>query len=476
VISIHSLIKNFLYVFISNLVSLIISLLVLLVIPKFIGVESYGYWQLYVFYTTLIGFLHFGFNDGLYLRLGGEKYSDLNGSLYFSLFYILLISQLIIASVVFLILFFISISPEKEYVILMTALCMIVVNVRYMLLFLLQATNRIKAYSLITISDRLVYLLIVFFLVFFREQSFKFYIWADFIGKTISLILAFISCKELMFRNFNEFYYRNALKEFIVNIRVGIKLMLSNVAGKLVVGNVRFGIEAVWSVVIFGKISLMLSVTSFLMIFINSISLVLFPYLRRVDPEKLSSIYLFFRGSLSIFFIFVLLFYYPIYMVLEFWLPAYKDIFPYLYIVFPIVVFEGKMALLVSTYLKVLREERLLLKVNIWVVVLSFVITGVIVLLFKNLEFAMYSILFLISSRVLIFELYLEKILKISLLRNIIFEYFIVFMFLFINKSMSFDNSLTIYSVLIILLLFLKRSEVLNIFYIIKRRLYNQVL
>ena len=72
------LVKNFSYSLTSNLISLIISTLVVLVIPRIIGVEDYGFWQLYLFYSSYIGFLHFGWNDGIYLRYGGEEYDDLD--------------------------------------------------------------------------------------------------------------------------------------------------------------------------------------------------------------------------------------------------------------------------------------------------------------------------------------------------------------------------------------------------------------
>ena len=72
-------IKNMSYSISSNLVSLIISTIVILIIPKIIGVEEYGYWQLYLFYTSYIGFLHFGWNDGIYLRYGGKEYKKLFG-------------------------------------------------------------------------------------------------------------------------------------------------------------------------------------------------------------------------------------------------------------------------------------------------------------------------------------------------------------------------------------------------------------
>ena len=70
------------YTIFSNFVSLIASALVILIIPKLIGVEEYGYWQLYLFYSSYVGFLHFGWNDGIYLRFGGEDYNNLDKNLF----------------------------------------------------------------------------------------------------------------------------------------------------------------------------------------------------------------------------------------------------------------------------------------------------------------------------------------------------------------------------------------------------------
>lgn len=66
-------IKNFSYTLTSNLLSLLVSTLVILIIPKLLGVQEYGYWQLYIFYSSYVGFLHFGWNDGIYLRYGGKN-------------------------------------------------------------------------------------------------------------------------------------------------------------------------------------------------------------------------------------------------------------------------------------------------------------------------------------------------------------------------------------------------------------------
>lgn len=66
-------IKNILYAFLAQGIALFLSVLMSLIVPKILGVEQYSYWQLFIFYTGYVGFFHFGLNDGVYLRLGGQK-------------------------------------------------------------------------------------------------------------------------------------------------------------------------------------------------------------------------------------------------------------------------------------------------------------------------------------------------------------------------------------------------------------------
>jgi O-antigen/teichoic acid export membrane protein len=140
-----SLIKNFSYTLTSNLLSLLVSALVVVVVPKLIGVEEYGYWQLYLFYSSYVGFMHFGWNDGIYLRYGGKEYKELDRSLFFSQFYMLVILQLIIAIIIFVIANSLIVDGSKLFIIKMTAICMIILNSRLMLLFILQSPKRDEA-------------------------------------------------------------------------------------------------------------------------------------------------------------------------------------------------------------------------------------------------------------------------------------------------------------------------------------------
>lgn len=466
-------IRNFAYVFISNLISIVISIVMLGILPKFLSVSDFGYVQLYLFYASFVGLLHFGINDGLYLRLGGDKFSNLDKELYFSKFYLLVMIQIFIAIIGLVVLFVYNFyfNEEKKLVLIMTLFTMVIVNIRYMLLFILQATYKIKEYSFITIFDRITYLVFTMGILLLNESSYIYFIAVDVMAKLFSLLFACYYCRSFISIKFSNFNFKFALRETVINFKVGVKLMLSNFAGKLIVGNVRFGIEAIWSVVVFGKISLMLSATSFVMIFINSVSLVLFPFLRRLDKDKLSGIYLKLRSGIGFLLLIFLLLYFPVYWLLNYWLPDYKDMLGYLHVIFPVIVFEGKMSLLVNTYLKVLRKEKVLLYINVGVVLLSFMSTYVIIYIMKDLQFAIYSILFLVAVRVIVFELYLQKILSVRLWTDIIFEISLVLLYLSIVINFHFYSAFFIYILVILVLGVIKRKSLVEIFYVISGKL-----
>ena len=61
----------------------------------------------------------------------------------------------------------------------------------------------------------------------------------------------------------------------------------------------------------------------------------------------------------------VYLLYFPMAWMLSLWLPQYANTMHYFAILLPVCVFDTKMNLCCTTYFKVLREERTLLKVNL---------------------------------------------------------------------------------------------------------------
>lgn len=441
------------------MVSMIISSLVILVVPKLIGVVEYGYWQLYLFYSTYVGLLHFGWNDGIYLRYGGKKYNELDEKLFFSQFFMLVILQLVLLVLIFCVSNVFIINDNRSFILKMIAFCMIIMNVRYMLLYILQGTNRVKEYAQITLLDRVLYCCLIVVSLMFGINEYRLLIIADLIGKFISLLYAMYCCRNIVFCRISTFYF--SFKEALENISVGIKLMFANLSNKLILGVVRFGIERTWGVVVFGKVSLTLSISNFLMGFIDAVGLVMFPVLRRTDEKKLSSIYITIRDFLMIIMLGgALLFFYPIKIILSTWLPHYTDSFFYMTILFPMVVYEGKMGLLINTYLNTLRKEKLMLNINIVSLFLSIVLTTISTIIFKNLILTILSILIVLVFRSFLGELCLSKILGISLLKDTIFELVITAIFIISWWYIDSWIAVVVCGIVYITYIYLKRKDI----------------
>ena len=70
--------RNVSYSVVANLVSFLVSVTVILLVPKAIGVVEYGYFQLFLFFISYVGFFHFGWCDGVILRYAGAEWDKLD--------------------------------------------------------------------------------------------------------------------------------------------------------------------------------------------------------------------------------------------------------------------------------------------------------------------------------------------------------------------------------------------------------------
>lgn len=453
-------IKNFSYTITSNFLSLLISTLIILIVPKIIGVEEYGYWQLYLFYSSYVGFLHLGWNDGIYLRYGGIEYNKLDKRTLNNQFYMLVIFQILILIAGFLLLNQLDIDPNRNIIFKLTLICMVLVNVGIMLQYILQCTNRIKEFALLNISDRFMYVVLLILFMLLGVRDFKIMIYADLAGKLLSLLIGIYFCKDIVLFPGGKFEFQ--INETWKNITIGIKLMLSNIASMLIVGVVRLGIENHWSVEVFGKVSLTLSISNLMMVFINAVGLIMFPILRRTDKNKLSNIYQTMRDFLMVLMFATLILYYPLKEVLTIWLPAYADGLVYMAILFPISIYEGKMSLLVNTYLKTLREEKAMLRINSLIFTLSILFTLGSTMYFNSLNLAVVSIIVLIASRCILAELYLSRKLNIDISKDIVYEIILTIFFILNAWILNSLLGLLSYILIYIIYIMIKKNDIKN--------------
>jgi O-antigen/teichoic acid export membrane protein len=449
--------KKIFFTISSNLISLVISTIVVLVVPKFIGVEEYGYWQLYSFYVTYVVFLHFGWTDGLYLKIAGKEYNKLNKNVLYSQFVMLTLLQIFISVLILYIGRIYIVTSERLYILRIISLMIIISNLSSFPKFVLQATSRLEEYSKLVILDRLTYIVIILSMLILGLRDYKLLLIADVIGRLIGLFAGMMFCSDIILRPLNEFKF--SFYEAWENISIGAKVLLSYIASMLIIGSIRLGIERSWDISTFGKVSLTLSASSLMMVFISAIGIVVFPMLRNTDSNKLPDIYKIFRNFLTVLLFGLLCFYYPLKVFLVAWLPQYSESLAYMALVFPMFIYEGRMSLLINTYFKTLREEGLMLKVNIISLVVSIAITILTTQILRNLNMSIISIVCVLSIRSMLAEMSLSKRLKITLFNDIFNEYFLVVIFMISGWYFNPFSGLLVYFLSFVIYIVLNRKE-----------------
>lgn len=453
-------IKKIAYAVGANLLSLLVSVLTTLIVPKFLGddIGQYGYFQVYLFYVGYIGFFHFGWCDGIYLRDGGKHYSDLDKPLYASQFWLLTIVELIIASLICVIGFFFASNEEYSFISFAIAINIFIFLPRTMLSYYLQTTNRIKEYSSITTIGRTIYGIAIILIVMLFSKDYRHFIWGDIIGKFIALLVSIWWCRDIVFSK--PATLRRTIDEIQKNISVGIKLLFANIASMLITGIVRWGVQTEWDVATYGKISFTLSVSNLLLTFISAVALVLYPTLRRSDERTLKGMYEKIKNTLMIPLLGCLILYYPIESILSVWLPQYAESMRYMAILFPMCICAAKMTMLIQTYMKVFRMEKQMLYVNIVGVIVAVVTTAITVFWLKNLTLAMVSMVANQMFRCIYAECVLAKEIQIHCLKDTIFEVALTILFILANWFVGSWSGVSIYLVGYLGYLFLKRKDV----------------
>lgn len=465
------IIKNIFYAITANGIGMIISALITLIVPKFLGVEEYGYWQLYALYTSYVGFFAFGWCDGIYLRYGGYRYEELEQKTFVSQFWLLTIFEGFASIALFVVGMFFIEDSNKQYIMYMTILCGLITIIKSFVLLILQATNRIKEYAKYTRLNQYIYIVITMAALIIGSRSFRVLLAIDLISKLIALICCIKCCKEIIWGKFAPL--ANAINEAKENINAGIKLMLANIASSLIIGIVRMGIEHKWNISIFGKLSLTLSISNLLVSFINAIGVVMYPMLRRTPQNKLQMMYSVLRTLLMTVLLFVLVFYYPLKVILSAWLPDYADSLVYMAMLFPMCIYESHMALLVNTYLKTLRKEKVMLYINVLSVVASIILTGINVFLFINFTLTILLIVMLIAFRCIVAELYVTPIIGINVKKDILMEFIMYFMFIISSWFVGGVVGVIIYMMSYVVYVLIKKKDIIEMLTTVKRLIWS---
>ncbi|MBR8719419.1 hypothetical protein IX307_000599 [Bacteroides pyogenes] len=419
--------SNILLSIVAQIISLSASFLLGLIVPKYVEIDQYAYWQTFILYTGYVGILHFGLLDGIVLRYSQYDYDELNKPMIRAQLGWLTLFTTVSALICYASSLFIS-DTSSRIVCILVGINIIVINFFYYSTYVHQITNEIPKYVSIVIVERLTHVLLTVLLLLFGAQEFYWFCIVQILGSCFGIFLAMKKSKEVFFGTLQDI--ASSIKELKLNISAGIQLLAANWSAMFLVGGAKTFIQWHWDLKTFGYISFSFSLTSLFLSFITAVSVVFFPALKRSSAEKLNTLYPQLRLQMTALLLVLLAMYYPIEYLLPLWLPKYTYSLKYFGIILPIVIFTSRLSLLINNYLKVFRQEGAMFKINVSTLVMAIIGYIPCTYLFDNLEMVIYWAVFVIILRSILSEIHLTKLINTSFKKETIFELFVCLVFM----------------------------------------------
>lgn len=397
--------RNLSYAIVAQGVGLLSSILTSLVLPKFLGLDDYAYWQLFLLYSSYSGFALLGLNDGIYLRLGGKRYNDLPHEELKAQQLVVIASQLLVALVCFVLIAFSGFDFNRTLVFVFVVVLGLLGNLTQCLRYVFQCTNLTRISSLADLIAKGLFIACMAALLIGGIQNFLPFVAGYTVCQGLALAYVLICARRTLAAKAE---FTAVLATCISDIKAGLKIMVAYYADSLIVGFTRMLADWKLGLAVFGKLSLSFSVTNFVLTFIGQVAMVAFPVLKRLGSEGQRDKYLLVRGMLHIFLPAVYLTYVPIRVVLGIWLPDYADSFVYLALTMPLCIYNCKASLLFNNYLKMERAEGRLCAINVFTMVLNGVV-AYIAISFGGVVPAVVGIVLCVAVRDFVFERHMHN-------------------------------------------------------------------
>ena len=345
-VSIYSLGNGFILVF---------GLVQFFIIPKYLTVEGYGYWQLFVLYASYVGILHLGFIDGILVRWAGKELVQIGNEIRVA-FAFLLVEQIVVVVPLALILYFL-IHPPLQWLWLMILAYAFVMNLATFFMFTAQAVRKFRLLTTVNVGRGLTFLLLVIVLFATGYLNYHYVVIAYLMGFVVALFaLAFWFRKYL----WGEKPAISSLWAYgRQNINVGIFVLLGNFVVVLFLTIDRLMVSSFFSIEQFAVYAFAtVIVTVVIYTFARAASDVFFPYLSAAAPELRAQTYRLGKPAIILAWAAVLAGYFPLARLIEFYLPHYVASLPVMQVLLCTVGFGSLIQVLHVNYYKVYRKQR----------------------------------------------------------------------------------------------------------------------
>ncbi len=440
--------KAFIYVITANLVSLVIGAALSFLIPYLLNVDSYGYYRQFTLYLSYVGLLHFGFNDGIYLEYGAYNYEDLNKYQFRRYFRYLLFQQLITSIILLIIIYSLFKDQNRLFIFSFVTVNMIFLNLAKYFSYISQITRRFVLYSISYLIEKTSLIIPLLFLFLFEIRIFQYLIICQTFISVLLLTFFILIYKDIIFGHIDK-----ENKKGIRNIlALGLPLMLGNFIIIMIFNIDRVMIDILFPIKEFSIYSLAVNFLSIILVFITSLSTLLYPYLKRLDENDCQSYYHKLSTITTVAASLALIVYFPIkYIIIEF-LPHYKESISIFAILLPGVILRGEIEIVFNNLFKSLKKQKVYFIISIFILILSIILNIVFYYLYKSIYAFAYATLITFICWYIISDLYFVHYFKALNIKKYFYLSISIICFFILTNLKNYLSIFIIYLCLSIML------------------------
>lgn len=424
--------KDFIYAVTANALNFLMGIVSGLLLPNYLTVDDYGYIKVFLLYITYVGIGHFGFLDGIYIRYGNYNYEDLPKRKFRTYFRFFMVFQTI-GSIILVIITALFVKDSiKSGLLYLVAINMILMNATTYFAFIHQITRRFKTFSINTVLTKLLYILGCLALFAAHIYGYMHYVVLQTIVNLVVLIIYIYDNKELVLGKAEGFMEN--IKEIKENFKIGFLVMIGALMSLIILGMDRIIIDELFTHIEFTMYSFAYTLISLFYILLNSVTMVMYPYLTRAQEEKRGQAYGELKTIIVIFSGFTLFGFFILKFIVLNFLPKYVSSLPILLILTPTVLFNGQISILISNYYKVMKLTKDYTINNIVALILGLVTCVVSLIIYKSTISVAIATVAAFVLWVIYSDWFFIKKFKINLNRSRFIEAYIVIAF-FISAS-----------------------------------------
>ena len=324
------------------------------IVPKYLSLEGYAYWQLFGLYASYVGILHLGFVDGILIRWAGKELVEFGDEMRIA-FRFLIFEQVVIILPLSL-LISLLLRPPLQWIGLMVLSFAFIVNLLTFFRFTAQAIKKFTLLTIVNVGMGLILLILIILLFVSGCLNYHYVIIANLIALIVSLFALILWFRKYLW---GEMPAISSLRAYgRKNIRVGIFVLLGNFVVDLFLTIDRLMISFFFIMEQFAIYAFALSAALIANTIVRAISEVFFPYLSGAVTRLRTQAYQLGKSAIIITGAAILAIYFPLVGLVEFYLPHYVNSLPMMQILLCSVGLNSLIQILHTNYYKVYGRQR----------------------------------------------------------------------------------------------------------------------